>query len=1151
MPLRVRLDHRLERLADALIDRLATPPASVFAQDVVVVPSLGVGRWLRQRVAHRHGVCARLKVDFAGRHLWQVYRVLLPDLPSRSPFDPLVARWTLLALLESLPDEPQLALLRRFVRDASPADRFALAGEIAQHFDRYLAYRRDWLMQWQRGRAAVEGAVLGPHEQWQRWLWCRLVERLPGVSDRHPVDRVMELLERDPERVQRALAGQRLAILGAVAMSPEQLDMFARLARHMDVSVLAPDPCRELWADLLDSRSIERVRSQRPDVAWLYEGEPVILGNWGRAQRDAVAQICHLEELAGIQIEAPFRDEASEFEAFADGDADDGADGDAHPLSTLRALQAAVFVRSDSPWRAVAPDAPDRTLQVHAVHGTVRQAEVLHDCLLECFADIPGLRADEVAVFCTDVDAAADAIGAAFSCVAPERRIPVAISGRRRRVEPLVEGLLELLSIVGRRAPLSAVAGWLENPAVASGIGLDEEGIGTLVQWLDVAGARRGLDASDGPAKHHWQAAFDRMILGVAVGAEPSLVGDVTPVPPPRGDSDDMLRALLPVVEALRALRDESAGAHPVAHWCGCTRRVLETLFANARRDVDALASVHDALAELQSAAAAESGLCVDLPTFRQALAGQLDEGASSAVASGAVTVCGIGGLRGVPFRVVCLFGMEEVAYPRRTPSAELDLMIRAPRFGDGVSRIDDRGVFLDSLLAAGERAIILYNGRDPRDDTVRSPSVLVTELIDYVRAKRPAGGAPFGPIAHPLHPFAPRAFRGAQASRASHWLQTAAALATPLAERPAACGPVYGAGRDEDASDDQGREDDRREDDGREDDGREDRGREDDGAATLGQPGGRIVLQLREVHEALAEPARAWLRHALGMRLPPAHLALDELEPLWPDSGSDRFLVDRAARKLLDGESRPRLVEVLRHAPDTAAGVAGRVHAEQIVDAAAALVARALEGAGLAGVSSEALDAAAAGRSVRVDAGPCSEAHSDGPGVALVAAIDSRDALPDQAMVTAFPLGVSAVLRAWLAHAVRLHWLIGQGHSQQALEQATTCLAAPDATVTIRGLHAAQGLEDALRWAARIRSELLPLFPRTSFEFHRNGDESKAADVLFGDDAGYVAAELDRPWQAAVHRDAEPDLARVLEAGVRVYGPIFEACAIEKVRRE
>lgn len=1096
MPLRVLLDHRLDRLADALIAHLAEPPAHPLALDTVIVPSVGVGRWLRHRIAARTGVCAQVQVEFAGRFLWRACGLALPGLPARSPFDPEAARWSVLALLDALPAAPELEPLAQRVRRASAADRFALACEIAAQFDRYLAYRRDWLERWQAGGWADGAQPLGPHEGWQRWLWRALLERLPGVSGRHPFDQMDALLREDPALAAQRLGPQRVALLGAVGLSPEQLAMFGRLAAVLDVSIHAVDPCRELWSDLLDPRALAQVLAQRPDAAWLYESEPAVLGAWGRAQRDLVAQLLALEERAGIQVEAPFRDEPSPF--------DEDAGAEPAPVGRLQALQASVLLRSDRPWNWRG-EGDEPSLQLHATHGLVRQAEVLHDCLLRCFEELEDLQPGDVAVFCADVDAAAGAIEAAFGGVSGSRRIPFELSGRRAAARPLVAAALELLSIAEGRARLPAVCAWLDNPAAAAALGLDAQQVGELIAWLDEAGVRWGLDDHEGPAKHHWQAAIDRLLLGAALGTEAERLGPFAPVAGAQAVAG-LLERLLPLLDALAALCALGREPRPVAAWCDAAYEVFGALLGPVHRSSDALAGLFDALAGLAEGAAVEPQARLDAPGFRQALTDALDRGAAAAVASGSVTVCPLGGLRGVPFRVVCLLGMDEDAFPRRGTQGELDLMLRAPRFGDRVARIDDRGVFLDALLAARDRVLVFYQGRDARDGSERNPSTVVGELLDYVNVREAGRVAAFRAVPHPLHPFSPRAFAGHWASHATEWEATARAAATPMAQRAPAAGPLV---RDPDA-----------------------------------WPASPLVaeaLDVVEVRNALARPAETWLRHALGLRLPRGAEAIEEDEPLWEDARRDRPMVEVTARRLLAGVPEHDVLAAVLASPQTAARGAGRAHAQAVLAAARSLADRARSGmpAGPRGALQVSLEVALPG---------------EGAPMGLGATLEGLGQDGFQLRVSAFPMGADAMIEAWLAHACWTAWLAGRaegGLDDQRVADACTRLATPDGAVTLRGAQAARLLPHALGWVLRIRTQPLPLFPRSFYSWFANDqDIERARRAMFGDEAGRTTPEVARPWVAALHRDAPPSVEAAIEASAEVYGPLFECCELEKRAR-
>src|SRR5690606_14351207 len=102
---------------------------------------------------------------------------------------------------------------------------------------------------------------------------------------------------------------------------------------------------------------------------------------------------------------------------------------------------------------------------------------------------------------------------------------------------------------------------------------------------------------------------------------------------------------------------------------------------------------------------------------------------------SGAVTFATLMPMRAIPFRHVCLLGMNDRDYPRpRTPS-HFDLMEKDYRPGDRSRRDDDRYLLLEALLSARERFYISWVGRSAVDNAPSPPSVLVGQLRDHIAA--------------------------------------------------------------------------------------------------------------------------------------------------------------------------------------------------------------------------------------------------------------------------------------------------------------------------------------------------------------------------------------------------------------------------------
>jgi exodeoxyribonuclease V gamma subunit len=92
--------------------------------------------------------------------------------------------------------------------------------------------------------------------------------------------------------------------------------------------------------------------------------------------------------------------------------------------------------------------------------------------------------------------------------------------------------------------------------------------------------------------------------------------------------------------------------------------------------------------------------------------------------------------MRLLPFRVICVLGLNDGDFPRRDPAAGLnqltaELGTDKRRHGDRSLREDDRFLFLQLFASAQDVFYLSYLGADPRDGSVREPSVLVSELID------------------------------------------------------------------------------------------------------------------------------------------------------------------------------------------------------------------------------------------------------------------------------------------------------------------------------------------------------------------------------------------------------------------------------------
>lgn len=791
--------NRAEYLAQTVIDWLRLHPLDPLEEEVVLVQSNGMAEWFKMDMARQTGVCASVRVELPGRFIWRTYRQILGAgaVPRDSPLDKLPLTWRLMQVLPGLLALPEFAPVQGYLRPQEPDRWIQLAARLADLLDQYQNYRTNWLQLWMQGRHELIRAD-GTHEplpadqRWQAMLWQAVVQTLDErqqATTRPALHRqVLDRLQGDEDFSDRV--ARRVVVYGMSHLPGSTLETLAALSQHCQVLLAVPNPCQHYWGDIMEGRELlktQRRRQSARDGADLsvvalqdmHQHAHPLLAAWGRQGRDFIRQLDAHDDAAATQA----RFHLPRIDVF-----DDGQETADTPLLTRVQYR----IRDLEPLGGDAPvwplKATDTSICFHTAHSPVRELEVLHDQLLLWLdpASQPGqvapLQPRDVVVMVPDIETMAPAIRAVFGQYQrhDRRYIPFDIADLSAQSSSLVVTALEwLLRVPAQRCRLSELADLLEVPALAARFGLTAELLPQLIRWMSGAGMCWGLNtphrqqlglASCGEQNSAWFA-LQRMLMGYATGPladVPELQRWSATEPYAEiGGLDAELAGCL--AHFIRVLLDWWAQARQPATpevWVQRGRDLLQACFAPTDEpDQEAVAALDAALsAWSQACAQAGFGDDVDVAVFRHAWLEALEvPSLNQRFRAGGVTFCTLMPMRAIPFEVVCLLGMNDGDYPRRSLRSDFDLMALPGhlRPGDRSRRHDDRQLMLEALLSARRRLVVSWTGHSVRDNTEQPPSVLVSQLRDYIAAVWGPQAVAERTTAHPLQPFSRRYFEG------------------------------------------------------------------------------------------------------------------------------------------------------------------------------------------------------------------------------------------------------------------------------------------------------------------------------------------------------------------------------------------------------
>ncbi len=766
--------NRVEELGRSLV-RLSKeqPLPNPLAQETVVTLNPGMARWLQFQVASQTGVAFGWDFPLPGKLFRRLVSGFHPDFETAGAYDENVGRWRILDLLPTFETDPDFAKIRSYCAAGSANRRFRFANRMAALFDEYLVYRPDRLLEWEDGRA---------EDGWQSKLWqCLLAELFPDDPQPLHLARLWDRLRtRSPSswRPHFELWPERLCVFGVSSLAPLYLDFLDAFSHFRPVHIFLLQPSDLYWADLKSRRQIDRIaaRDNRENSDelletedWIFDsGNPLLpaLGKQGQGFLDLLVD------------RNPIQDDS----AFVPPDAGD---------SQLSALQSDLFTLADrgDPESFNFPETPfpgyDGSLQLHASATRRREVEALWDYLITRFDGERPPQPNQILVMAPEIQDYKPHIEAVFGRRASNKSLKVGLDRRASRtagsvlngplgdrslpsasslsdhleddeqldipfsiadrsgqiVSPVLSGFEKVLRLVDGKAGAPELVEVLETPLVRERFAFSENELAIIDIWIRELGITWGWNAEHraqrqafATDRNTWKELRLRLSAGIAFGDEVSTTSfDFLPFSEIEGDLVDLAGRLLEFLELLARTNQGQTERRPIARWQPSYLALAGSLECEAEEWISDQQSLLAIILEALPDEAQDILIAGSEATA--AILNKLQHSSSiGGYISGGVTFCSLKPMRAIPADTICLIGMNQADFPRKSTRLSFDLLERNRRLGDRNTRDEDRQFFLETLLSARSHLYLSYLGISPSSETTLEPSSVVSELQAYLQ---------------------------------------------------------------------------------------------------------------------------------------------------------------------------------------------------------------------------------------------------------------------------------------------------------------------------------------------------------------------------------------------------------------------------------
>jgi exodeoxyribonuclease V gamma subunit len=714
--------NRLEILADKFAGTVSLSPLPVMTKESIVLQSMGMMKWLTVEMSRRLGIWSNYEYIFPNKMVGNILNSFLPGKGSERFFDKDIMTWRCAGLILQEKSNPSFSELASYIKDDSTGLKlYQISSKIVDLYDQYMTFRPEMINAWDKGE---------DFSGWQSDLWRKLTG---GMNGDHPPALLYEVYNilKSGDKINPVNLPGRITVFGISYLPMYHLNILRAASLYSDVNLFILNPSSEYWGNILTEKEKRRIISTSPilpgdpeDYLHIEQGN-VLLASLGRVGRDFLFNI-FMSDLDTVELfEEPER------------------------KSLLSMIQNDIYTMNNgnpgSGKFTFSEDeiSKDNSIIINSCHSSMREVEVLHDYILELLDKDKTLAPGDILVMSPDIEEYSSSIQGIFGRSSEGLpRIPFRIVDRKlKNTSAAIETFFKVLSIGDERFTSSSLLGIADCDEVRDRFNLTHEDMDKVGRWVRETAIFWGIDPDykkglglPGIYENTWEFGLKRMLMGGIMSCEEQTSMGTLPYSGIEGGDLQILGRFITLFNSLREIYYMLNKDYTLTGWSEVITFIIDSLFVDEEIP-ESLISVSAAAVKIRNLQS-ESLFTekVSLSVIKEYLDKAVSEsGSGKDFVSGSLTFCEMLPMRSIPGRVICILGMNDSAFPRKSRALSFDLTSESPKRGDRSVRDEDRYLFLETLVSARDNLYLSYTGQSLSSNNLLNPSVVISELIEYI----------------------------------------------------------------------------------------------------------------------------------------------------------------------------------------------------------------------------------------------------------------------------------------------------------------------------------------------------------------------------------------------------------------------------------
>lgn len=710
----------------------------IFESVQIIVPNQAISAWLRDNIALHNHICANINfVVLLGPLLQKIYLDNNPDAKFLDLGQIKFIIYDYLLTNQIYPEDggDEVNAYIYTNNQLNKTRVFLLATQLASIIQEYIYLRCDEIITLNKA----------PFPKWQKQLISHILDR----QEKTYIDIYKYFM--DCIDLGQLKLPKRLFIFGLTSLYPSQLRIIKKLSTQINVYWYYQSPTLKYYGDLLSNKARQKIEQKLlkyPDLTlddlYLNEGNPLLSG-LAQQSREFI-------ELLRVHDIEPFSIDEDNCYTYN---------------SSLELLQydiKNINYRVDKKYRLLNDnsyyadpeylDNIDNSIKINSCHNKMREVQVMFNEIAQLLNNNPDYTYKDILITAPNIENYVNLIEAVFDneyvsdLNGNNYKIQYNITGHKRYKNYELLECLKLIINLPYELPVSFLIDVLSQGVIQNALDISESDIYKTKKWLAENNINFGYDGSDyanygfdNYDTHSLTQLLNRLACGAFINNEYNRQ-DILPlynvnniIVPLYLDLEfidiKLINKLIKLIELFKNIRDSLYISKVVYQdveinqFVDIIRNIFDTLTIDY-----SLNYAENFIHEISQSKTTQK---INLVIFNQLLDDYIQKGSSRILFNGCITVASMHLIRSIPYKCVYVLGLNFGEYPNTFNPNKLSILSKEWYLADRNYYIEDKQIFLDTILAAKEKLYLSYIGRDETSNYDIYPSPVLSLVMDTI----------------------------------------------------------------------------------------------------------------------------------------------------------------------------------------------------------------------------------------------------------------------------------------------------------------------------------------------------------------------------------------------------------------------------------